>query len=65
MNQKKKKQLRCDMYKGLTKVILRGANHPTTQGKRVILPSIFIGGARYMIQNYQEAMEICRWAGYL
>ncbi|KAI9079854.1 hypothetical protein K1719_038100 [Acacia pycnantha] len=29
---------------------------------RVILPSSFTGGARYMIQNYQDAMAICAWA---
>lgn len=29
---------------------------------RLVLPSSFIGGPRYMIQNYQDAMAICRWA---
>jgi hypothetical protein len=28
------------------------------------LPATFVGGARYMIQNYQDAMAICSWAGY-
>jgi len=23
-----------------------------------------VGGARYVIQNYQDAMEICAWVGY-
>ncbi|KAI9072006.1 hypothetical protein K1719_046039 [Acacia pycnantha] len=31
---------------------------------RVILPSSFTGGARYMIQKYQDAMAIYAWAGY-
>jgi hypothetical protein len=28
-----------------------------------ILPSSFIVGARHTVQNYQDAMAICRWAG--
>ncbi|XP_054797484.1 uncharacterized protein LOC129302583 [Prosopis cineraria] len=32
--------------------------------KRISLPSSFTGGARYMIQNYQDAIAICRWAAY-
>ncbi|XP_073152320.1 uncharacterized protein [Henckelia pumila] len=61
MNQK---QLRCEMYKGLHDALLRGETNPSTQGKRIILPSTFTRGARYMIQNYQDAMTICKWAGY-
>ena len=44
--------------------ILGGDTDATTIGKRVILPSSFTGGPRYMAQNYQVAMAICRWAGY-
>ncbi|XP_019189692.1 PREDICTED: uncharacterized protein LOC109184103 [Ipomoea nil] len=32
--------------------------------EKIILPSSFTGGARYMVQNYQDAMTICRWIGY-
>ncbi|KAL4626567.1 hypothetical protein ACB092_05G106000 [Castanea dentata] len=32
--------------------------------KRFVLPSSFTGSPRYMIENYQDAMAICRWAGY-
>ncbi|KAI9077025.1 hypothetical protein K1719_041009 [Acacia pycnantha] len=31
----------------------------------VILPSSFIGAAQYIIQNYQDAIAIYAWAGYL
>ena len=58
------KELRAEMYKGLTDAILRGENDPTQCGRRIVLPATFVGGARYMIQNYQDAMAICRWAGY-
>ncbi|PIA31358.1 hypothetical protein AQUCO_05000027v1 [Aquilegia coerulea] len=30
---------------------------------RLVLPSSFTGGPRYMVQNYQDAVAICRWAG--
>lgn len=52
------KELRAEMYKGLSEAILRGESDPSTTGRRIILPSSFTGGARYMIQNYQDAMAI-------
>ncbi|KAL7085980.1 hypothetical protein ACP275_14G310800 [Erythranthe tilingii] len=58
------KELRADIYKGLSEAYLRGENNSSRKGKRVILPATFINGARYMIQFYQDAMAICRWAGY-
>ncbi|XP_019173546.1 PREDICTED: uncharacterized protein LOC109169127 [Ipomoea nil] len=54
------KSLRCESYKCLTDALTRGEVDPTAQGKRIILPSSFTGGARYMVQNYQDAMAICR-----
>ena len=32
-------------------------------GQCYILPSSFIGSPCYMIQQYQDSMAICRWAG--
>lgn len=58
------KELRADMYKGLSDALLRGDLNPSAVGKRIVLPSTFTGGARYMRQNYQDAMAICRWTGY-
>jgi hypothetical protein len=58
------KDLRADMYKGLTEALLRGDVDATNTGKRIVLPASFVGGARYMVQNYQDAMSICSWAGY-
>ncbi|XP_031116689.1 uncharacterized protein LOC116020351 [Ipomoea triloba] len=58
------KSLRCEAYKGLSDALTRGEIDPSTQGKRIILPSSFTGGAKYMVQNYQDAMAICRWIGY-
>ncbi|KAL3648627.1 hypothetical protein CASFOL_005030 [Castilleja foliolosa] len=61
LNQKK---FRVDMYKGLEDAVVSGDCDPKSRGKRIILPSTFTGGARYMIQNYQDAMAICRTVGY-
>ncbi|XP_075103803.1 uncharacterized protein LOC107767153 [Nicotiana tabacum] len=58
LNQKK---LRCHMYKGLQDAVLHGEINPSSQGKRI---TSFTGGARYMIQNYQDVMAICKWSGY-
>lgn len=33
-------------------------------GKTTILPSSHCGSPRYRVQNYQDAMAICKWAGY-
>jgi hypothetical protein len=57
-------ELRSNMYKGLTEAVLRGETDASSTGKRIVLPANFVGGARYMIQNYQDAMAICSWSGY-
>ncbi|KAL4609927.1 hypothetical protein ACB092_08G015800 [Castanea dentata] len=41
-----------------------GDTTPASAGKRIVLPLSFIGSPRYMIENYQDAMAICRWASY-
>ncbi|KAL3646345.1 hypothetical protein CASFOL_011525 [Castilleja foliolosa] len=58
------KKFRVDIYKGLEDAVVRGDCDPKSCGKRIILPSSFTGGARSMIQNYQDAMVICRSFGY-
>ncbi|KAL5137572.1 Replication protein A DNA-binding subunit A [Glycine soja] len=57
-------QLRVDKYINLT-----GSNdHPETLGrdigKRIILPSSFVGGQRYMEQLYFDGMAICGHLGF-
>jgi hypothetical protein len=58
------KKLRSELYSGLKDAILRGDTNPITVGKRIILPSSFMGNPRYMVQNYQDAMAICKSVGY-
>lgn len=58
------KVIRCDLLNGLQEAVVRGENDPTTIGKRVVLPASFTGGMRYMFNNCQDAMAICKRFGY-
>ena len=59
MNQGK---LRLELYSGLMDVINK-LGSPTETGKRLLLPSSFIGGDRHMTQLYQDSMFIVRVYG--
>ncbi|CAN6931205.1 unnamed protein product [Brassica oleracea] len=41
----------------------KGLTDAKQLGKRIILPSSFTGGPRYMIEKYHDAMAICRTYG--
>jgi hypothetical protein len=58
-----KKKLHADFYQGLQNAITTGDSSVATIGQRIILPSSFTVGPRHMVQNYQDAMAICRWVG--
>ena len=57
-------ELRVDKYINLNDC----NNHPLTQGnekgKRIILPSSFVGSQRYMEQLYFDGMAICAHVGF-
>ncbi|GKD16833.1 helicase [Tanacetum coccineum] len=55
--------LRVDLYHNLSNVVTRGDTSATGLGKRIVLPRSFTGGPRYMMQNYQDAMALCRTYG--
>jgi len=61
LNQKK---LRANLYQALQDAIAAGDTSVVAIGQRIILPSSFIVGPHHMVQNYQDAMAICRWTGY-
>ncbi|XP_049387184.1 uncharacterized protein LOC125851434 [Solanum stenotomum] len=61
---KNQQKLRSDLYGGLMDAIVRGDSDCSMVGKTIILPSSYTRGPRYRAQNYQDAMAICRWAGY-
>ena len=60
LNQKK---LRADLYNNVCDAVETGDVDATQIGKKIILPSSFTAGPRYMSEKYQDAMAICRWYG--
>jgi hypothetical protein len=54
-------QLRADCYNGLQDAIEHDEAHMA--GVRIILPSSFTGGPRYMMELYQDAMAMVRKFG--
>jgi len=56
--------LRTELYSGLQDAIDNGDTRTDQVGKRIILPSSYTGSPRNKQQYYQDAMAICRWAGY-
>ena len=59
------KNLWMDLYSGFSDALLLGETNAIYVGKWIFLPSSFIGGARYITRNYNDAMSICKWVGYL
>ncbi|XP_035834163.1 uncharacterized protein LOC118482677 [Helianthus annuus] len=55
---------RSDTYESIRKLRSNGQQDLSKVGKRIFLPSSFTGGSRYMMQNYLDAMAICKWYGY-
>lgn len=60
LNQKK---LRADLYNNVYDAVNKGDTDAKKVGKRIILPSSFTAGPRYMAEKYHDAMAICRWYG--
>lgn len=50
---------RVALYSGLDDA-LRVGDNPGDVGRRVVLASTFVGGPRYNVQQYQDAMAIVR-----
>jgi len=57
--------LRADLYNGLTDILQRDDTNidPAAIGKKVILPSSYLGGDRFMQQIFQDSMAIVRQMG--
>ncbi|KAF1865981.1 hypothetical protein Lal_00041679 [Lupinus albus] len=53
------KKLMVDKYKNLNETQGSDQSQGSNRGKRVILPSTFVGGRRYMDQLYFDGMAIC------
>ena len=56
-------KLRSETYQGLSDALGEGDSNGKNVGVEYILHSSYTGGPRYMIQNYQDGMAICRVFG--
>ncbi|KAL4294259.1 hypothetical protein AHAS_Ahas18G0210200 [Arachis hypogaea] len=58
------KKLRAEDYKSLKNAKSTGQTSGSSIGKRIVLPSSFIGGRRYMDGLYHDCVAICGHVGY-
>uniref|UniRef100_A0A0R0F7N8 Helitron helicase-like domain-containing protein n=1 Tax=Glycine max TaxID=3847 RepID=A0A0R0F7N8_SOYBN len=58
------KKLRVDKFWSLQHSLDDGSTKGLNKGKRVILPSTFVGSPRYMDQLYFDGMAICSHVGF-
>jgi hypothetical protein len=56
--------IRSGFLHGVEEAVNRGDIDASSIGSRVVLPSSFTGGRRYMFNNCQDAMAICKRFGY-
>ncbi|XP_057756276.1 uncharacterized protein LOC130975502 [Arachis stenosperma] len=57
-------KLRVDKYNSLHESLVRGEADAILSGQRIILPSSFTGGLRYMFNNCKNVFAICKYFGY-
>ncbi|KAI5407486.1 hypothetical protein KIW84_053660 [Lathyrus oleraceus] len=60
---KNQSKLRVGKYHNLNEYNSNGETHGSNTGKRVVLPSSYIGSRRYMDQLYFDGMVICSYVG--
>ncbi|XP_020967606.1 uncharacterized protein LOC107615768 [Arachis ipaensis] len=60
----KQSTIRGEVLQGIEEATRRGDDEASSIGRRVILPSSFTGGRRYMFNHCQDAMAICKHFGY-
>nr|XP_017246302.1 PREDICTED: uncharacterized protein LOC108217905 [Daucus carota subsp. sativus] len=56
--------LRNELYSHICDSVRKGDLASSNVGKGVILPSGFVGSKRYMQQNFQDALAVCRHVGH-
>ena len=60
---KKQNTLRTECLSGICDAMSKGDHFGSDIGQRIILPSSFTGGPRYMYSHYLDALAICRVLG--
>ncbi|KAI5444460.1 hypothetical protein KIW84_012913 [Lathyrus oleraceus] len=61
---KNQSKLRVGKYHNLNEYNSNGETHGSNTGKRVVLPSSYVGSRRYMDQLYFDGMVICSYVGF-
>ncbi|PNY08839.1 ATP-dependent DNA helicase PIF1 [Trifolium pratense] len=57
-------KIRADFLTSVEEAVSRGDIDGSSVGSRVVIPSSFTGGRRYMFNNCQDAMALCKKFGY-
>ncbi|GKA19574.1 putative PIF1 DNA helicase/replication protein A1-like protein [Tanacetum coccineum] len=63
-NRKNDKDLRSETFSKLATLVRKPDSGVKLRGKKVVLNSSFTGSPRYMMQNYLDAMTLCKFYGY-
>ncbi|XP_063944772.1 uncharacterized protein LOC135146765 [Daucus carota subsp. sativus] len=56
--------LRTELYNKIKDSVRVGNSETSNVGKGFILPAGFVGSRRYMQQNFQDALAVCRFIGH-
>ncbi|KAL8102297.1 hypothetical protein AgCh_026978 [Apium graveolens] len=56
--------LRSELYSNIQRNLNEGTSDSANTGKGFILPAGFVGSRRYMQQNFQDALAVCRHIGH-
>ncbi|WOH01927.1 hypothetical protein DCAR_0521313 [Daucus carota subsp. sativus] len=56
--------LRNELYTHICDSVRNGDGNSSNVGKGVILPAGYVGSKRYMQQNFQDALAVCRHIGH-
>ncbi|XP_035832920.1 uncharacterized protein LOC110876313 [Helianthus annuus] len=56
--------LRSETVQNIQNASNAGKKDMSKIGTRIFIPSSFTGGSRYMMQNYLDAVSLCKWFGY-
>ncbi|XP_074352273.1 uncharacterized protein LOC141691433 [Apium graveolens] len=56
--------LRNELYNNICRSVSRGDVDSSNTGKGIVLPAGYVGSKRYMQQNFQDALVVCRYIGH-
>lgn len=58
------RNLRSESFEAIKKAVDSGKTDLSEKGRRIIIPSSYTGGTRYMLQHYLDAMTTCKYMGF-